>query len=56
MINEFPLAIVFNSPFAAMEKVHMRGQKGGFQETEDGIVQSVIEIPAGNDSVNADSG
>ena len=55
MVDEVPLAIVFDRPEATAVQVHVQRQQGGLQKTEDGVVGRVVEVSPGDDSVDADS-
>ena len=54
MVDEIPLAVVFDGAQAAAVKVHVRWRQGGLKEAEDRIVGGVVEVAAGDDSVYAD--
>ena len=54
MVDEVPFAIVFDGAEAAAEKVHMQGQQGRLQQTENEIVGSVVKVSPGNNPVDAD--
>ena len=55
MVDEVPLAVVLDGALAAVVKVHVRRRQSGLQEAEHRIVRGVIEVAAGDDSVDADS-
>ena len=54
MVDEVPLAVVFDGPLSSTVKVEVRRHQGELQETEDRIVGGVVEVAARNDSVDAD--
>ena len=53
MVDKIPFAVVFDGAEALAVKVHVHGHQSWFQEPENRIIGSVVEVAAGDDVVDA---